>query len=619
MGLVVNTYTIGSGGDYATFAAYVAAKERDMTTGDGEKDVLKVKAGDAGALDLTGGSWVTSATCFIDIVPEVDSEQFAVDDVDDPDTAISSVPSIDAAGLAAKLGAVHVFARGLLMISEGGDSDEVGVTTGVSSPAQVRDCLLVQRSTHANCTARGFATGTGFTGAFVNCLSVIEAGSGYLSAKNFDADSSSEHEAIINCAGDSAWNNAGFTGVNLKNHAKAINVLSANSAGSTGACFGTDSNGNAQVAGCAVIDTSISDNFADAKVADCFESLAYADLFGSSIGLTAEDSPLRQKGLQPESSYSWKDAFGKERIKYDIGYHQTNLVNGFDLEIMFKDMGSIIRTVNDFDKTAKALIELDSTLRVEQISSDRRRLAVLNAALARDEQGYGQIDSWIMSYISVVSSYLRDYIRERMMGSGRSDKELLGELDYWLGINSEKVSAIRIAYNYILNVTDCSDIALSGVVIPEVIIAQRIVIECTMASVSGSESWSVTGSSKGLFSGLATTGVDYKSSIDELQFQIDVTAKDGAWASDHGTYSVGDVVSYSDGYYICILEHTAAVGKEPTTTYWENYVKVGDRIYLYVTCDETAVLQMFFRDRFGYTFSNSDAEGNETILDSWAT
>jgi len=155
MGLVVNTYTIGSGGDYATFAAYVAAKERDMTTGDGEKDVLKVKAGDAGALDLTGGSWVTSATCFIDIVPEVDSEQFAVDDVDDPDTAISSVPSIDAAGLAAKLGAVHVFARGLLMISEGGDSDEVGVTTGVSSPAQVRDCLLVQRSTHANCTQGG--------------------------------------------------------------------------------------------------------------------------------------------------------------------------------------------------------------------------------------------------------------------------------------------------------------------------------------------------------------------------------------------------------------------------------------------------------------------------------
>ena len=48
-----------------------------------------------------------------------------------------------------------------------------------------------------------------------------------------------------------------------------------------------------------------------------------------------------------------------------------------------------------------------------------------------------------------------------------------------------------------------------------------------------------------------------------------------AWSSAHGLYEVGDRVKYeepSDVFldYECILEHTAAAGKEPTeTTWWE--------------------------------------------------
>jgi hypothetical protein len=48
-----------------------------------------------------------------------------------------------------------------------------------------------------------------------------------------------------------------------------------------------------------------------------------------------------------------------------------------------------------------------------------------------------------------------------------------------------------------------------------------------------------------------------------------------AWSAAHGTYAVGDRVKYEDPEgvfldYECILEHTAAAGKEPTEeTWWE--------------------------------------------------
>lgn len=45
---------------------------------------------------------------------------------------------------------------------------------------------------------------------------------------------------------------------------------------------------------------------------------------------------------------------------------------------------------------------------------------------------------------------------------------------------------------------------------------------------------------------------------------------EGSWADDHGTYNLGDAVRYGgENYvYICIVAHTAAVGKEPTEAVW---------------------------------------------------
>lgn len=67
--------------------------------------------------------------------------------------------------------------------------------------------------------------------------------------------------------------------------------------------------------------------------------------------------------------------------------------------------------------------------------------------------------------------------------------------------------------------------------------------------------------------GAGITEIDYY----EIEFLNSAVEE---WSSSHGTYFVGDIIKYtSEGIqliYGCILEHEAAVGKEPTNeTYWE--------------------------------------------------
>lgn len=610
-------YTIGSGGDYSTFAAYVAAKAGNLVT----QDVwhhLKVKAGSAGVLDLTSG-FTTDETHNIIVEPESDSVRFDVDDAAVWSTAMDVVASmVNASGLAGQLGAEYVDIDGILMVSSSVTGD-VGVSTGNNSPAKVENCMLVQVSMGAN-VAKGFHTGTGFTGHFLNCLAFTQ-NLDFTSVVNFNVDCAVAHEAIINCTSVGEWNDADFTGVILKNYAKAINTISANSVGTSGKCFDTDSNKHAVVEACAAIDGSIAANFEDSNIIGCYESLSYASLFDTTVGKLAEDSPVRKIGVLPETIGANKDAFSKERIKFDLGYHQTNLVNSYDIEVVFRDIGSIVRTINEYETTVPTLVEIGSTLRVEQFTSDRRRLETLYDMLGKDSQNITQLNNWVSSCVTAVSNYLDNYVKPEMMGIGQNSKDILAELDYWLEQNSDKLNAIEIANNVVLDVDDATTIALTGIVISEIVKSQRIVIECISTATSGQESWRITGSDKGTFRGTATTNQAYQSGDGELEFKVELSAT--AWDVGHGTYNVNDIVENDSGYYICTTQHTAASDKEPGTgdnwaDYWENYIKVGDKLYLYVTTDEDAVFQNFFRDHFDYVFANSDGNDNETILDGWA-
>jgi len=616
MVFVANEYSIGSGGDYATFAAYVAAKERDMTSGDGEKDILSVKAGDAGVLDLTGGSWVTSVVCCIEILPEVASEQFDVEDIGDVASAIAACPSIDG-DVGMDLGDLNVEIDGLIINCEGGDGDDVGVVMDNASPAVIKNCLVVLNSTHANVDCLGIQTGTGFTGRIINVLVVIEAGSGYSGAVGIDVDCSSLREAVINCTVVGLWNDASLVGVKLSNYAKAINSLSVLSG--LGTCW-SDIDSLASVEGCGATDGSLASGFNEDNVEDCVESLVYSTLFDTYEGKLDENSGVRKLGSLSSVTGAEVDAFGLERVQMDIGYHQTYLVNGGDLEEIFKDIGSVVMSVNHYGETIPDLIEIGSAGRVSQLDGGVERLKLLQSTLQKDEQNRLQVKNWIQTLVGSVQSYLSGYVKSLMLGVGRNDVELLEELNYWLGINSEKVSSIVRAYNYILDVEDASTLTLTGVVIPEIVNAQRIVVECTSNTTPGSEQWSVVGSERGTFSGSPVTNVAFESTIDKLELMVTITGT--AWLTATG-YVIGDMRENGDGYYLCTADHTSDADKEPGEgddweDYWENYIKEGDKIYLYVTTDQDALFQKFFRDRFGFVFSNSVAGGAETILDSWA-
>jgi len=614
MALTEEVYVIGSGGDYANFAAYVAAKAGDLVSQD-VYHTLKAKAGNLGVLDVSSG-FTTDATRCINVIPNVASEQFDVDDAADPDSAVAGSPSIDVTGKAVICGDEHINISGLLMISE--DASETGVSMSNSSPATFEDCLLVQRSTNAACVAKGFFTGTGFTGHIMNCISVVEnSGSGFASAKNFDVDCSTVREAVINCTSIGLWDSANLIGVNLKNSAKAINVLSANNA-STGKCYGTDSNENAVVKNCGATDTSITDNFEAENIEDCTESLTYADLFDTNIGKLAGNSPARWLGVLPATSGGAVDAFGTDRIRYDLGYHQTPAVSSKDVETVFRDVGSLVATYNDYHETVRGLINAGKIDRADRFRNTADRLEMLYVFQGRDSQAINQLASWLTNVIQSVTDYLQDYVKELVLSVDSAVLDILDELDYWLSVNSDSVNAIEQDTVVSYRVTYATGMTLDSVAITELLKPQRITIECTSNSTNGSEVWTIKGSVSGTFSGMAVTNTAYESADGELGFTIN-PGSPSAWDSGHGTYSVNDVVSYQDGYYICIVEHTAAEGKEPTnTTYWAAYIQEGDKIYLDVTADDVALFQMFFRDNFSYIFGNTNAAGAETILDSWA-
>lgn len=629
MAIATKEYLIGTStageydGAYLTFAAYETAKKGNLVTAQ-EKHILYVvpNVSNVGGIVINDAAWVTSADCCIEVKPQLSSGRIAISDTM---VRAGSVPSgksyINAAGYAANIGDdLHVFVDGLLLLSIN-TAGTGGVLIGDDSPAKFTNCILRQEVTnHAGVV--GFKTGSGFLGVFINCYVYAKAYDENLFAtlNGFDVDCATRRDAIINCTAylDSAA--SGEHAFLLNNYARAVNCLGLG--GVAGGSFATDGNGDASVKCCASNNTTFSSVFAVGNYERCIEiaeqdeSLLWNDVYNGEI---AYNSELRKAGCLPDVSGTTQDAFGKNRIKYDIGYYQTNLINIYDLECYFKDLGSIIKSVNKYITTIPDMITDDSEVRVALMGTGIERLTLLSTILSYDKSNRDQVISWANNLTTAISNYISNQIASDMMCVSTVQASILAELDYWLGVNSQSVNAIRVENNVIYDLATDSEVTLGSLTIAESVKQQRIKLICTSNGLAGSEYWSITGSEQN-FDGTVQTGVAYLSS-NGLGFTLSLPTY-SAWSDAEGTYHVNDIVLVSGIYYRCVTEHTVTVG-QLFTIYESNWevvylVSVGDEIEIDIMTDDEAVFQSYFRDYLNFCFTNSNAVGGETILDTWA-
>ncbi|MFW6159495.1 MAG: hypothetical protein ACOC8E_09070 [Planctomycetota bacterium] len=240
---------------------------------------------------------------------------------------------------------------------------------------------------------------------------------------------------------------------------------------------------------------------------------------------------------------------------------------------IFQDLGLFVRTWNIYGSEIPDLIEAETVSQRAQLGSGDDRLETLGDALSRNNQNIESIVAMKDAEVQTAENYILDHLKTTIQAAGDSATEVLEDLTEQM--IEEVTPAQYVVRNEVAagaaaaDSNNAGDGTLGSVGVGQYLAAQRVTVECTDATTTGAETWSVTGSVDGVMDS-ATTGVAYEDTDTELGFTI--TA--GATAFE-----------------------------------------VGDKFYFYITCTERRY-QTFFRDNWGVVMP-SVASGSETILESW--
>jgi len=558
--------------NYASWAALAAAETKDLVANTRILDV-EIGAGNAGVILLSG--WTTSADYYINI-HVTPAAKFTASDIISAAAAMSAKASrahIYIDGTAVSLAAYNVVIDGLFVISNSTDYGASEWVIGTNSPAIIENCAFVQigLATDGADSANGIYTGKGFTGRIVNTFVAAYCTVDFTNGVTcFDVNCAAANNALINCTAYSDLDDNIVELVVMKNYARGVNVLTC-TAGTSAKCYASDGNGLAYLYNSIATDSTITDVFVS-NFMNCLENVVKSSLFTSDVGTLSASSPARKIGLT--NAYASTDAFTQTRIKFDIGFYQTLLINTADLTTFFKDIGQIIRSANQYKTLFSDLIQVGSTLKQNQFNSGLSRFQILSDLLGDDMSAVSSFEQWAKTAAQRISTYLRDYVIPETMDTGTSDIDALEALDYWLLKNSYKVKGILLTSNYEVDSRNTGVHTLESIVLPQILDTQIIELKCITADSADSEGiWQVSGSNYGDFGTTATTGTAYEHDSG-LTFTI---TRDGT-----------------------------------------NYAAVDDKIYLFVSASADVVFQTYMRDNFDFVFTQNDTTGAENILDSWA-
>jgi hypothetical protein len=379
--------------------------------------------------------------------------------------------------------------------------------------------------------------------------------------------STTDIDAIFNVSVFSASIN--ITGLDIGSHIKVYNTASIDSytddvipTGGLYVPWGNANGGGAKLFNCATSDTFANAGYTN--ITDCLNSIIY--LVNYSTFTPKSKSSLRKAGKIIDAVTS--DIFLNGRTYFDIGAIQTNIVDSGDLTDLWTDLKLFINAYTTYQSTMSSMVKALTANKLTTLTSGTERVTLLANCIDNDNSNVSTLNKMADTEVDNAESYIQKIMKSRLYSTESDAESLLGEFDYWHGINSQKIKGIDLAY--VVKKIATGDGTLGSIVIPQLLAPQVIEIECTSATTAGSEKWSVTGSVSGSMD-QATTNVSYVDADTKLAFKISVKSS-------------------------------------------VNWV-VGDKIQIHIVAENSSVKQEFFRDNFEFVFSNNVTDGTQTISD----
>lgn len=568
--MTTTTYHVGTGQTYATLNAWQAAggMVRNLVTAD-ECIVIIVHGGAnclSASLTIDAG-WTTDATHTITIQANTGEHWTNLySDLTEATMNALGVAYGSVSGSAINNNGKNVTIKGLYLAIIGDDA-----TNALSGPVYLRDCCM-----HFKGAAGQICTGlvlTSWSGQAVNTMVAVNGSWGSSTAVTVVSVTQTAVPHFVGCTLVSDAPLANSVTDIQENCAGLwlLNTLLVRTSPPTGGVCAVGTGKDVIWDHCAATDATLSGT---GTVINCLESVAVADLM-STVGAVISDLSKARKVARPhaygnDSSGKAVDAFGNQRLSWDIGCYQTLPLTATEIQTIFKDIGLFVRTSNLYANTVEALVEAETGKRIAQITSGLDRLTLLGTAMANDASKIQTLSGWSDNEARSIDTYIRGYVRDMTGSTGQQSADVLADLDYCMKLASQKLAGLAVSAQVTLDATGNGTV--SGLTLGQMLNEQTIVLTCSSAQTAGAEQWTLTGQVDRL-SGVATTGQAYTDATTGLGFTINSGST--PWAE-------------------------------------------GDRILLHVTNDGDAVFQRFFRKQFSYVFEQSAVDGTETILDSWA-
>jgi hypothetical protein len=552
--MTTTTYTIGTGKDYTTLSDFVADTGilTDLVANTSIYELQCYAGSNLGSADFS--SFNTDSDNYIKITA-ASGNQFT--------NTFDDGASCSWTGKQFNVGSSVVVIDGMRLLS--GHLVAGFNVTSANCNLILNNCYISMIDTLGTGTSVDLITATNFKGQITNTIiSVIsqmfESGGTLLKLS-----ASTANDAISNVSIFS--DNILISGLDLGTNISCYNTASIYINGSFTPVGGnyvpwaSSLGGTAKLYNCATSDTAFTGY---TNVTDCLTSIVYTSNYDYPYTIKSS-STLRKAGKQIDSVTS--DILGNQRVYYDIGAIQTNIIDTGDLANIFADLKLFINPYVQYKSTIQSTIDSLTSTKIARLTSDKNRITLLAETIQTDTDNKDSLDKMADSEVDYIKDYIEGYLKSKMYSANTAINDLLDELDYWLGINLQTIKQIDL--NYVTKQISTGDGSIGSIVIPQLIQPQVIEIKCTSASTAGSEKWSVTGSVSGSMD-TATTNVTYTDSNTGLSFKISTK----------------------------------------TSTNWA----IGDKFQIFITADSTGLFQSFFRDEFEFTFDNNSTNG--TISES---
>jgi hypothetical protein len=575
MTVTVNTSYIGTGYNYSTLADWITAKGGDLVT-DNRKEITVIMGGqNPGPCDFSTST--TNDNCYFEITTGISDEYTGDAQFDSTllTTPLHTEVTLNSYGKSYilwtgknfKIGSAYVTISNMILVSVTASDNVIsGFDISGQCNLDLKNCFVILSSGYTGSTATLFST-SDYRGSLINCICYISGFDSY-AVLSLPTSSITETDNICNCS-FFAYSSTPASAIGyILDVADKINVVNTSilTDSSNVICFGNTIDGGKLYA-CASSDSSISTNYSG-KIFNCLENVILSDNVVANTAKLTETSVLRKSGIIRNNNAK-SDIWGTIRLKYDIGAVQSLNVNSTEINEIFTDLKLFIKSYYQYTDVLNDYIDAQQLAKSNVFKTTIDKLSILADIIKSDASNKSTITGFADGETTLLKSYISSYVLSLMdvLDSG-TITNILDKLDYWMALNNITIKGISLGVS-VQNIVS-GDGTLNNVTVPQMIKPQMIEVKCNNTDTAGEENWTLTGTINTSFDN-ATTGIAYTDTQTGLTFTINAQ----------------------------------------TGGYVEN-----DTFRIFVTQNNIANLQAYFRNNLDYIFNQSVTNNTETISDT---